>query len=140
MAGAILASAGKDLEAAKYLRKAIKLDPNNESAWSYKTNLLLEAAKLADRAPQREVGVAGGIGRIQPDSALEAEPGGPVLADALQHPAHGDRTALFAEPDDLLVDLSGRGRGQRDNHGRLHSRPNRWTISKADGGPQVPDS
>ena len=27
---------------------AIKLDPNNESAWSYKTNLLLEAAKLAE--------------------------------------------------------------------------------------------
>ena len=26
---------------------AIKYDPNNESAWSYKTNLLLEAAKLA---------------------------------------------------------------------------------------------
>jgi tetratricopeptide (TPR) repeat protein len=26
---------------------AIKFDPNNESAWSYKTNLLLEAAKLA---------------------------------------------------------------------------------------------
>lgn len=27
---------------------AIKLDPNNESAWSYKTNLLLEAAKQAE--------------------------------------------------------------------------------------------
>lgn len=27
---------------------AIKFDPNNESAWSYKTNLLLEAAKLAE--------------------------------------------------------------------------------------------
>ena len=27
---------------------AIKLDPNNESAWSYKTNLLLEQAKIAD--------------------------------------------------------------------------------------------
>jgi len=27
---------------------AIKYDPNNESAWSYKTNLLLEAAKFAD--------------------------------------------------------------------------------------------
>jgi hypothetical protein len=27
---------------------AIKYDPNNESAWSYKTNLLLEAAKLAE--------------------------------------------------------------------------------------------
>ena len=27
---------------------AIKFNPNNESAWSYKTNLLLEAAKLAD--------------------------------------------------------------------------------------------
>jgi len=26
---------------------SIKYDPNNESAWSYKTNLLLEAAKLA---------------------------------------------------------------------------------------------
>ncbi len=28
--------------------KAIQNDPNNESAWSYKTNLLLEAAKLAE--------------------------------------------------------------------------------------------
>ena len=27
---------------------AIKFNPNSESAWSYKTNLLLEAAKLAD--------------------------------------------------------------------------------------------
>jgi tetratricopeptide (TPR) repeat protein len=27
---------------------AIKYDPNNESAWSYKTNLLLEASKLAE--------------------------------------------------------------------------------------------
>jgi tetratricopeptide (TPR) repeat protein len=27
---------------------AIKFDANNESAWSYKTNLLLEAAKIAD--------------------------------------------------------------------------------------------
>jgi tetratricopeptide (TPR) repeat protein len=35
---------------------AIKYDPNNESAWSYKTNLLLEAAKQADmdgKADQR---------------------------------------------------------------------------------------
>jgi tetratricopeptide (TPR) repeat protein len=27
---------------------AVKFDPNNESAWSYKTNLLLEASKLAE--------------------------------------------------------------------------------------------
>ncbi|HVS80618.1 MAG TPA: hypothetical protein VHE60_02685 [Pyrinomonadaceae bacterium] len=27
---------------------SIKLDPNNESAWSYKTNLLLESARIAD--------------------------------------------------------------------------------------------
>ena len=27
---------------------AVKYDPNNESAWSYKTNLLLEASKLAE--------------------------------------------------------------------------------------------
>lgn len=27
---------------------AIKYDPNNESAWSYKTNLLIERAKIAD--------------------------------------------------------------------------------------------
>ena len=26
---------------------AIKYDPNNENAWSYKTNLLVEAAKIA---------------------------------------------------------------------------------------------
>lgn len=28
--------------------KAIKLDPNSESAWSYKTNLLVQAAELAE--------------------------------------------------------------------------------------------
>ena len=39
---------------------AIKYDPNNESAWSYKTNLLIEAAKIAkmngeaDKASQYE--------------------------------------------------------------------------------------
>ena len=27
---------------------AIKYDPNSESAWSYKTNLLIERAKIAD--------------------------------------------------------------------------------------------
>ncbi len=31
----------------EYANKAVSLDPNNESAWSYKTNLLLELAKLA---------------------------------------------------------------------------------------------
>ncbi len=30
------------------IEKAIQLDPNSESAWSYKTNLLLEAVKLAE--------------------------------------------------------------------------------------------
>lgn len=30
------------------INTAIKFDPNNESAWSFKTNLLLEAAKLAE--------------------------------------------------------------------------------------------
>lgn len=30
------------------VENAIKLDPNSEAAWSYKTNLLLEAAKLAE--------------------------------------------------------------------------------------------
>lgn len=33
---------------------AIKFNPNNESAWSYKTNLLLEAAKLAEMDGQTE--------------------------------------------------------------------------------------
>ena len=33
---------------------AIRFDPNNESAWSYKTNLLLEAAKLAEMDGQTE--------------------------------------------------------------------------------------
>ena len=33
---------------------AIKFDSNNESAWSYKTNLLLEAAKLAEMDGQAE--------------------------------------------------------------------------------------
>jgi len=30
------------------IENAIRLDPDNESAWAYKTNLLLEASKLAD--------------------------------------------------------------------------------------------
>lgn len=30
------------------IENAIKFDPNSESAWSYKTNLLIEAAKLAE--------------------------------------------------------------------------------------------
>lgn len=30
------------------VENAIKLDPNSEAAWSYKTNLLLEASKLAE--------------------------------------------------------------------------------------------
>jgi hypothetical protein len=30
------------------VENAIKLDPNSESAWSYKTNLLIEASKLAE--------------------------------------------------------------------------------------------
>ncbi|HLM24917.1 MAG TPA: hypothetical protein VK274_07665 [Pyrinomonadaceae bacterium] len=33
---------------------AVKFDPNNESAWSYKTNLLLEASKLAEMDGQTE--------------------------------------------------------------------------------------
>ena len=33
---------------------AIKFDPDNESAWSYKTNLLLEASKLAEMDGQTE--------------------------------------------------------------------------------------
>ena len=33
---------------------AIKYDPNNESAWSYKTNLLLEASKLAEMDGQAD--------------------------------------------------------------------------------------
>ncbi|HYE64361.1 MAG TPA: hypothetical protein VD966_02190 [Pyrinomonadaceae bacterium] len=46
----------QDLEEAKqciargmeFANRAISLDPNNESAWSYKTNLLLESAKIAE--------------------------------------------------------------------------------------------
>ena len=34
---------------------AIKYDPNNESAWSYKTNLLLEASKLAEMDGKTDV-------------------------------------------------------------------------------------
>jgi len=33
---------------------AIRFDPNNESAWSYKTNLLLEASKLAEMDGQTD--------------------------------------------------------------------------------------
>ena len=36
------------------VENAIKFDPNNESAWSYKTNLLLEASKLAEMDGQTE--------------------------------------------------------------------------------------
>jgi hypothetical protein len=32
-----------------------KFDPNNESAWSYKTNLLLEASKLAEMDGKTDV-------------------------------------------------------------------------------------
>jgi tetratricopeptide (TPR) repeat protein len=53
---------GKDFNTAQLCVKnglaeaenAIKFDPNNESAWSYKTNLLLEAAKLAEMDNQAE--------------------------------------------------------------------------------------
>ena len=46
----------KDFQAAKMcttrgleeIENSIKFDPNSESAWSYKTNLLLEASKLAE--------------------------------------------------------------------------------------------
>jgi tetratricopeptide (TPR) repeat protein len=46
----------KDFQAARMcvtrgleeIENAIKLDPNNESAWSYKTNLLIESSKLAE--------------------------------------------------------------------------------------------
>jgi hypothetical protein len=46
----------KDFQAAKMcvtrgleeIENAIKLDPNSEAAWSYKTNLLLESSKLAE--------------------------------------------------------------------------------------------
>jgi tetratricopeptide (TPR) repeat protein len=36
------------------IENAIKYDPNNESVWSYKTNLLLEASKLAEMDGQTE--------------------------------------------------------------------------------------
>ena len=36
------------------VESAIKFDPNNESAWSYKTNLLLEASKLAEMEGQAD--------------------------------------------------------------------------------------
>ena len=36
------------------VESAIKFDPNNESAWSYKTNLLLEASKLAEMEGRTE--------------------------------------------------------------------------------------
>ena len=36
------------------VENAIKFDPNNENAWSYKTNLLLEASKLAEMENQTE--------------------------------------------------------------------------------------
>jgi hypothetical protein len=36
------------------IEKAIQLDPNSEAAWSYKTNLLLEASKLAEMEGNKE--------------------------------------------------------------------------------------
>ena len=60
--------------------------------------------------------------------------------DERQHPAHRHRATLFAQPDDLLVDVVRRGARQVDDHGRLHSRPIRPIISNAEAGPQVPDS
>jgi tetratricopeptide (TPR) repeat protein len=36
------------------VENAIKLDPNSEGAWSYKTNLLLEASKLAEMEGNKE--------------------------------------------------------------------------------------
>ena len=36
------------------VENAIKFDPNNENAWSYKTNLLLEASKLAEMEGQAD--------------------------------------------------------------------------------------
>jgi hypothetical protein len=80
---------------------------------------------------------AGEVSRL--DGVLE-EVLGVRRDDKGQHPTHGDRAALFAQRDDLLVDFGGGRRRQGDNHGRLHSRPNRWTISNADGGPHVPES
>ncbi len=37
------------------IENAVKFDPNNESAWSYKTNLLLEASKLAEMDGKTDV-------------------------------------------------------------------------------------
>jgi tetratricopeptide (TPR) repeat protein len=37
------------------VENAIKLDPNNESAWSYKTNLLIEASRLAEMDGQTDL-------------------------------------------------------------------------------------
>ena len=37
------------------IENAIKFDPNSESAWSYKTNLLLEAMKLAEMEGKADV-------------------------------------------------------------------------------------
>ena len=52
----------KDFQAAKMcvtrgleeIENAIKLDPNSEAAWSYKTNLLLESSKLAEMEGKTE--------------------------------------------------------------------------------------
>jgi len=45
--------------------------------------------------------------------------------DEGEHPAQRDRATLFAQSEDLLVDVVGRRTRQVDNHGRLHSRPMR---------------
>ncbi|MGH9972256.1 MAG: hypothetical protein ACREBG_31300 [Pyrinomonadaceae bacterium] len=37
------------------IEKALQFDPNSESAWSYKTNLLIEAAKLAEMEGKSEL-------------------------------------------------------------------------------------
>ena len=46
------------------VENAIKFDPNNEAAWSYKTNLLLEASKLAEMEGQTEQKAHKGGGEI----------------------------------------------------------------------------
>ncbi|SLJ80889.1 Uncharacterised protein [Mycobacteroides abscessus subsp. abscessus] len=80
---------------------------------------------------------AGGIGRL--DGLLED--GFAVWRDDQgEDPGHRERATLFAQPVEFLVDRVGRGVLEIDDHGRLHSLPDRCNISNAESGPQPPDS
>ncbi len=59
--------------------------------------------------------------------------------DEGEDPAQGQGPDLVAQLDQLLADGRGRGRGEVDDHGFLHTRPSRASIRSLDAGPHPPD-